>query len=42
MATNKVEIELEISGTEEAVESLEGIGETASAMADQFQKTTHI
>ena len=38
MATNKVEIELEISGTEEAVESLEGIGETASAMADQFQK----
>jgi len=38
MATNKVEIELEISGTDEAVESLEGIGETASAMADQFQK----
>ena len=38
MATNKVEIELELSGADEAVESLEGIGETASAMADRFQQ----
>ena len=38
MTTNKVEIELELSGADEAVESLEGIGETASAMADRFQQ----
>ena len=38
MATNKVEIELELSGAEEAVQSLEGIGETSKAMAERFEK----
>lgn len=38
MATNKVEIELELSGAEEAVKSLEGIGETSKAMAERFEK----
>lgn len=38
MATNKVEIELELSGADEAIEGLEGIGETSKAMAERFQK----
>ena len=38
MATNKVEIELELSGAEEAIEGLEGIGETSKAMAERFEK----
>ena len=38
MATNKVEIELELSGAEEAIQSLEGIGETSKAMAERFEK----
>lgn len=38
MATNKVEIELELSGAEEAVAGLEGIGETSKAMAERFEK----
>ena len=38
MATNKVEIELELSGADEAIEGLEGIGETSKAMAERFEK----
>lgn len=38
MATNSVEIELELSGADEAIEGLEGIGETSKAMAERFQK----
>jgi serine protease Do len=36
VATNKVEIELELSGADEAIEGLEGIGETSKAMAERF------
>jgi len=38
MADNTVEIDVVLTGTEEAVEGFESIGETSAAMAERFEK----
>ena len=45
MATNKIEIDLEVKGADEAIEKIDGVGEAASAMAEAFstdEATEHI
>ena len=39
MTTNRVDIEVRLDGAEEAKKGLTGIGETASSMADRFDKS---
>jgi len=39
MTTNRVDIEVRLDGAEEAKKGLTGIGETASGMADRFDKS---